>query len=89
MEEKKGSEAQPVEPVETIRTPTLAEVQVAAERLEKATAERKALLEREEKLFAMQRLGGMSGAPKVEQPKIETAKEYAERVMANKIVKHA
>ena len=64
-------------------TPTLDAVNLAAERIEKANAERKALLDREEKLFAQQRLAGISGSSPVEQPKVETAKEYANRVMNN------
>lgn len=68
------------------RTPTLVEVNTAAERLERATAAQRAENDRAEKLYAMQRLGGMSGIGKQDEPpKVETAKEYADKVMRNQI----
>jgi hypothetical protein len=66
-----------------VATPTLKEVNEVAERLEKANAEKSILLDREEKLLAQQRMAGMSGTSRVEQPKVETAKEYADRIMRN------
>lgn len=56
------------------------------ERLEKANAEMKELLSRQEQLAAKKLLGGMTDAG--EQPvqkKVETAAEYAERVLKNKV----
>ena len=54
----------------------------SAERLEKANAEHKALLEREEKLFALRKLGGRSEAGQApEIIKEETPREYANKLM--------
>ena len=57
------------------------EANKAAERMEKANAETKKLLDRQEKIIAEQTLRGKAtgGAPKVE----ETPKQYADRVMKN------
>lgn len=52
------------------------------DRLEKANAERKALIEREEQLTARRLLGGQSDAGQAPpEPKPETPKEYMRRVL--------
>lgn len=63
--------------------PTLLEKATAtADRIEKANAEMKELLERQERIRANDMLGGrsMAGAP-APQPPVESPKEYAARVM--------
>lgn len=55
----------------------------AAERLEKANAERKELIERDEKIIAEQKLGGRSEGGFQGVKKEETSKEYADKVMGN------
>ena len=67
----------------------VAEAKKAASELKAGLAERTKILEREEKLFARQealrQLGGGSQAGARPIPKIETPKEYAERVMSGKL----
>ena len=56
---------------------------IAAERLEKATEERNKLLDREEKFYATQKLGGRSEGAAQEVKKVEqTAVEYKNEVLA-------
>ena len=58
----------------------------AAERLERANAIKKELLEREEKLHALKMLGGQSEAGVVPpKPKEETPEEYAEKLMKGEV----
>jgi|TARA_Y100000310_G_scaffold172751_1_gene172880 hypothetical protein len=92
MEAKK---AEPEKLPEQISTPNIdasqensmiEEARKAAERMEKANAERKLLIEREEKLTARRILGGQTsagGATPVAAE--ETPVEYAKRVMAGKV----
>lgn len=68
----------------------LAEAQKVNTEMKKQNEIKAKLLEREEKLLARQEtlrsLGGGSISGQIqEKPKIETAKEYAERVMKNQI----
>ena len=57
---------------------------VTLERIEAANKKKEELLEREEKLEALKRLGGESEAgSEPEEEKEETPKEYADRVMRN------
>jgi hypothetical protein len=57
------------------------EARELAERIEKANAEHKVLLEREEHIRADRLLAGEASAGQIPvQPKEETAKEYAERI---------
>lgn len=56
--------------------------------VEKLEAENKRMeenLKKQEELIALQRLGGTTISPQPVAPKVETAKEYAEKVMAGKI----
>jgi len=58
----------------------------SAERIEKANAEQKALLDRQEELMARQRLGGNSNAGKKEEEPVEdTPEEYVKKVMNGEI----
>lgn len=88
-EEKKGEEktvSNPVPGNQSQRPPTIEEVNAAAERLERATEAYRAENERAEKIYAMHRLGGMSGqGTNEEEKKEETPQEYAKRVMSNNI----
>lgn len=70
-------------PAENPEEKTLLEkAEAAAERIEKATAAMAEMLERQEKIRADELLGGRSSAGQpAPEPKEETAKEYAERVM--------
>ena len=70
--------------------PLLKDATALAERIEKATSEAKQEANRLEQLRAEQMLSGTAGIrPNMELAKIETAKEYADKVMHNKIgVKH-
>ena len=62
------------------------EAREQADRMEKANAERKALIERDEKLQARRMLGGTSEAGTAPvAPKEETAQEYAKRVMGGNV----
>lgn len=67
-------------------TPTILEKsqEVIAE-MKKANEERLALIEREERMRANDMLAGRSSAGTAEQPKEETAKEYAKRVMTGEL----
>ena len=56
------------------------EAKDAAAELRKANEEKKALLDREEKLMAEKALGGKGEMSSPEKPKEETPEEYAERV---------
>jgi phage protein D len=68
--------------------PILEESRAIAERIEKAAAEAKAQADRLEQLRSEQLLSGTAGIrPPTEEPKVETAKEYAERIMGGKIEK--
>tara|TARA_Y100000310_G_C20702423_1_gene831078 strand:+ start:1983 stop:2273 length:291 start_codon:yes stop_codon:yes gene_type:complete len=59
----------------------------AADRIEKANAEYKALVERQERVLVETKLGGKAAAGSVpEKPKEETATEYAKRVMRGEII---
>ena len=58
---------------------------LAAERLEKATEERNKLLDREEKFYANQKLGGRTEGAAQEAPKKEqTPQEYKDEVLLGK-----
>jgi len=58
----------------------------AAERLEKASAEYKALIRRQEELMAKQALGGISSGPgKKEPPKEETPAEFKEKFLKGEV----
>lgn len=73
-----GNKSQELDPIELANA--------AAERLEKANAEQKALLERQEKLYAKQRLGGKSsGVVQPEKKKVDP-KEYAKAALQGKIL---
>ena len=57
--------------------------EAVAARIEKANEETRALVERQEKVTARNMLGGKSsGTPVPEEPKEETPREYAKRVLA-------
>ena len=57
-----------------------------AERTEKAAASAKAEADRIENLMARQALGGRSVSTNTtEEPKVETPKEYAQRLMRNNL----
>lgn len=57
----------------------------AAERLEKANEERRALLEREEKIMARKALGGDSTISKPEPKKEETPAEFKARFLRGEV----
>jgi hypothetical protein len=57
----------------------------AAERLERANQERALLLAREEELEARRRLGGMTEMSTPVQPKVETPREYRDRILKGQI----
>ena len=58
----------------------------ATERLEKANAKTEELLNRQEELYAKQKLGGVTEGPKAEKPE-ETPKEYAEKALSGDLNK--
>jgi len=58
---------------------------IAVERMEKATQERAALLDREEQFYANKKLGGRTEGAAQEKPKVEqTPADYAKQIMAGK-----
>ena len=58
----------------------------AAERLERANKDAKEILQRQEELYAMQRLGGKTeGAIEAVKPAVETEADYAARALKGKI----
>ena len=61
------------------------EARVLAERLEKANAEQKALVERQERLLIEQRLGGKSFFSADQKKPEMTDLEYSKKVMAGEI----
>ncbi len=62
----------------------IADAHFAAERLEKANAEKKELLEREERLLVEQKLAGRSVGTQTEEPKKEMSdEEYAKNALNN------
>lgn len=84
-EKKRKAEEEAVKKAEEEK---LIELKKATENLDKANAEKKALLEREEKLVARKEtlaaLGGGSQAGQApEKPKEETPAEYTKRIMSN------
>ena len=89
MEETKTQEATP----EKEETKSQDNTQSALDRAERANAEKRELLEREEKLTArkeklaaLQMVGGQAEAGQVpEKPKEETPQEYAKRIVAGDI----
>jgi len=84
-DEKSKKEEQPEEPVS--QNPLLDQVRSEREALEKVRDEVRAENDRYEKLRADQLLSGTAGIrPPEEPPKVETPKEYADRVMNNKPV---
>lgn len=90
MEEQKPQptpvQEQPKQPSEDKTTTSLIDkANQAAERLEKANKEQIAILERGEALEARRRLGGETGMTPQEQPKVETPKEYMEKVMKGRL----
>jgi hypothetical protein len=84
MEDKS---TKPEQTPEVKKPVTLEDIDSRIAKLDEKTALLKAENDRTEKMLMNQRLAGMSGMPQTEQPKVETAKEYAERVMGNKVVK--
>lgn len=56
-----------------------------AERLEQGNKEAREILEEHKKIEAFKALGGKTDAVPTAQPKEETAKEYAARVMSGKL----
>jgi len=65
--------------------PILAEAKSLAERIEEGKKKSEALLKKQEELLAEQALGGTAGGRIEVTPHVETSKEYAEKVMNNKI----
>jgi hypothetical protein len=67
------------------------EAKRVAKEIKQGLAEREKIVAREEKLIARQEalkaLGGGSAVGQKPEPHIETAKEYAERVMSGKMLK--
>jgi len=85
MEDKKIEKKEEVKP-EEVKEPTLLEkAEKTAERIEKANAEMKELLERQEKVESNKILGGRSEAGQATEKKEETPAEYAKRVMSGKV----
>jgi hypothetical protein len=81
-EDKKSAEGEQKSAEENNETPDMiARANFAAERLEKANAEQKILLARQEKILADAKLQGRSITGKQEEPKVETEKEYAARML--------
>lgn len=77
MDEKKENNSE---------TPAKSELLVLVERQEKANAESKELLKRQEELIARGLLGGKTDAGiQPEPPKEETPQEYAARISSGKI----
>lgn len=79
------NEKKPEEKKQPSSNPLLEEVKAEREKLEKVRDEAKAQADRLEQLRSDQLLSGTAGintpAP---EPKVETAKEYADRIMNNK-----
>jgi hypothetical protein len=66
---------------------TLDDIDSRIRLLDEKTAALKAENDRTEKLLMNERMAGISGQARVEQPKVETAKEYADRIMKNQVSK--
>jgi len=64
---------------------TIDDANLAAKRLEDANAEKKTLLDREEKLMAENKLSGKSDAGAVAPVVEETPEDYAKRVIAGEL----
>jgi hypothetical protein len=86
-EENKKNEENPAEAEKTLpggasngEIGVIGQANQAAERLEAANKERERILEKEQQLYAKNLLAGRSEGVPV-QPKIETPKEYADRIM--------
>ena len=63
-------------------TSVIEDANQAAARLEKANKEHRELMEKQEQIYAQQKLGGRSEAGHVsEKPKEETPQEYANKVL--------
>jgi len=62
----------------------LEEAKGIAEEMKRSNAERASLIEREEALEARRVISGRAEAAPVIMPKVETAKEYAEKVLSGK-----
>ena len=78
MEKNKES----IETEEEAKALTMLEQTTAAiEELKAANAEKKALLDREEKIIAARMLSGKANAGTPDKPKGETPKEYADKIL--------
>lgn len=64
---------------------TLEDIDSRIKALDEKTATLKAENDRTEKMLMNQRLAGISGTAKAEQPKVETDAEYAKRFMKGEI----
>ena len=85
MEEKKvekkiGDSPELLEPP-NIEKSLIEQAIEAAKQMREANAERKELLDREEKLKALDILGGRSPQSQPIQPHVETPREYADRIL--------
>jgi hypothetical protein len=92
MEEEEKNESiesveetnQSVEP-SVVNSPIIAEARAENDRRERLLKEEKALQERKEKLHAEQMVGGHTTIGATEEPKEETAEEYADRIMRGNV----
>jgi hypothetical protein len=83
-EEEKNEEEKPEEKQE--KTPLITAANEAAERIEKANAEQKLLLERQEELMAQNALGGQSEAGAVPQKEKKLSdEEYSDLVLRGEV----
>ena len=64
--------------------PTIEETRKVIEEWKSVNAEKKALLDREERFLAMSKLGGRANIAPQADPLAETPKEYANRIMQGK-----
>ena len=81
-EDNKSAEGEQKSAEENNETPDMiARANFAAERLEKANEEMKKLVEKNERILIDAKLQGRSIAGKQEEPKVETEKEYAARML--------
>lgn len=78
-EQEAAEEAQPKD------TSFLDEAKAERILMEKANAERKALLDKEEKILAERALGGRASMTMQEPPKVETNNDYYKKVMSGEM----
>lgn len=83
IEKKAGEDSEAGDKSET--NSLIERADAAAERLEKANAEKKALLDREEAIMAKQALGGRSEINKPEKPKELTDREFKEKFLKGEL----